>query len=380
MSDSEDKALRLVGMACDAALDESKWWNFLEAFASAVGGSSALLRSNDMVTKAASFNASVGYDPAWQAAYCNHFVKGDYYNNVMSRYAPGQIFSSDQHIDQRELRKTEYCNDYLRPQDKVHSIGAFLRKDANHSLVLGAQRGKRAGAFEEDEFRLMCILIPHLTRAVQVHRKFLAVTAEKAQAQGALDQMRMGVILTNRFGTPLYLNRSAELMMSQDVGLGVFHNKLAVHSPNETAQLLQIIFDASLGANGSAVGGDMRITMPNKVGYLHCVVAPVSPEILFMMNASCGKDCVAVFLTIPGGLQLSPKRLVTLYKITPAEARLTARLVALRTVEEAADDLGISASTARTQLKCIFSKTGTHCQSELLMLLATGTLAHLNDE
>lgn len=380
MSDPEDKALQLVGMAYDAALDESRWPSFLEAFAATVGGSSALLRSNDTQAKSASFNASVGYDPAWQTAYCNHFVKGDFYNHVMNQYAPGTIVSSDQHVDRRELRKTEYFNDYLIPQDKVHSIGVFLLKDDSHTLVLGMQRGKRTGAFGKEESRLMNILAPHVTRAVQVHRKIHTVTTEKKQAQSALDQLRMGVILTNRLGMPLYLNRAAELMMSQDVGLGIFHNKLAASSQAETAQLLTLIFEASQGVEGAAVGGDMRITMCNKIDYLHCVVTPVSPEISFMLNANIGTDCVAVFLSRPGGLQLSPKRLVTLYKITPAEARLAARLAALRSVEEAADDLGISVSTARTQLKTVFGKTGTRSQSELLMLLATGAQAHLADE
>jgi DNA-binding CsgD family transcriptional regulator/PAS domain-containing protein len=378
----EDKVLRLVGMAYDAALDEKKWPIFLEAVASAMGSSSAILRSNDMLSQSASFNASIGYDPAWQAAYCKHFVKLDYYNHVMNQYAyaPGNVFSSDQHIDQRELRKTEYCNDYLRPQNKVHAIGTFLLKDDSHSLVWGIQRGQQDGAFGDEEAGLINTLAPHVTRAVQVHRKIHTVTAEKEQAQGALDQMRMGVILTNRFGTPLYLNRAAELMMSQEVGLGIFHNKLAARSPSETAQLLKLIFEASPGVDGAAVGGDMRISMPNKIDFLHCVVTPVSPEISFMMNTSIGTDCVAIFLSRPGGLQLSPKRLVTLYKITPAEARLAARLAALRTVEEAADDLGVSVSTARTQLKSVFGKTGTRSQSELLMLLATGTLAQLGDE
>jgi hypothetical protein len=109
MSDSEDKALQLVGMAYDAALDESKWTSFLDAFAAAVGGSSALLRSNDISTKSASFNASVGYEPVWQAAYCNHFVKLDYYDNVMNQYAPGTIISSTRHVDQTESYRNRHC-------------------------------------------------------------------------------------------------------------------------------------------------------------------------------------------------------------------------------------------------------------------------------
>ena len=34
MSNSEDEVLKLVGMTYEAALDESKWPSFLEAFAS----------------------------------------------------------------------------------------------------------------------------------------------------------------------------------------------------------------------------------------------------------------------------------------------------------------------------------------------------------
>lgn len=380
MSVSEDDVLKLVGLAYDAALDERKWTPFLEAFAAAIGGSSAMLRSADMQAKTANFAASIGYDPSYQAAYCNHFIKHDYLMPFLNQFRPGEIKSSDQHSPLSAQRKTEYFNDYSIPQDKVHAIGVNLDRDAHRTITFAAQRGKRAGAFSDDDMRLMSTLSPHVTRAVQVHRKIASVTAEKEYAQGALDQLRMGVILADNSGTPLYLNRAAELMMTQDTGLGVFHNRLAVHSPAETAKLHQLIADASAGVNGVTIGGDMRITMPSKLEFLHCLVTPVSPEISFMLNTSLGPDCIAVFLTKPGNLQLSPKRLVTLYKITPAEARLASRLAALRSVEEAADDLGITLSTARSQLKSVFAKTGTKSQSELLMLLATGTLAHCGDE
>ena len=62
-------------MVYDAVPDQHKWPTFLDAFARAVGGCSAILRSVDLQTHQAGFVASVGYDPAWQSAYCNHFVK-----------------------------------------------------------------------------------------------------------------------------------------------------------------------------------------------------------------------------------------------------------------------------------------------------------------
>ena len=103
-------------------------------------------------------------------------------------------------------------------------------------------------------------------------------------------------------------------------------------------------------------------------------------ELSARLDAALASGCVAVFLSKPGGLQLPPKRLAALYGLSPAEARLAVKLAAFRNVEQAADELCIAVSTARAQLRSVFAKTGAQSQSELLMLLATGTLAHCRDD
>ena len=368
MSTSEDGVLNLVGMVYDAALDQHKWPTFLEAFAAAVGGCSAMLRSADLQAGKAGFVASVGYDPAWQTAYCNHFVKLDCYNHVMNQYAPGKIILSDQHMDQTELRKSEYYNDYLRPQDKVHAFGVFLIKEGSRSLVFAAQRDKRAGAFGEEQARLMGILAPHVTRAVQVHRRISNLTTEKEWALGALDQLRMGVILTNRSGTPLFVNQAAEQMLAPSHGIGVYHSRLVLNTPPETARLYHLITDAAEGAPGTTRGGDMRIAMSNGE-FLHCMIMPIPLELSARLDVALASGCVAIFLSRPNSLQLPPQRLAALYGLTPAEARLASKLVALKSVEQAADELFVTVHTARSHLRSIFAKTGSKSQSELLMLL-----------
>ena len=95
MSISEDGVLRLVGMVYDAALDEHKWPTFLEAFAHAVGGASAMLRSADWQAGKAGFVTSTGYEPAWQSAYCKHFVKLDYLTPFLNQFELGEVKASD---------------------------------------------------------------------------------------------------------------------------------------------------------------------------------------------------------------------------------------------------------------------------------------------
>ena len=377
MSDSEDTTLDLVGKVYDAALDEHKWPSFLDAFAQAVGGCSALLRSVDLQAGKASFVASVGYDPAWQAAYCNHFVKLDYLTSALNQFKLGEVKTSDQAFSLRKQRKTEYFNDYSIPQDKLHGMAVNLRRDDNHTLLFSAQRGKRVGAFGEEEIRLINVLAPHVTRAVQVHRKLSSVSVEKEWALGALDQLRLGVILTDSLGVPLFVNRAAEQMMAPGKGVSLCQGRLALNNPLETALLQKLIANAAQCSDGTATGGDMRITLRGGVEFLHCLVTPVSPEHSARLNI--GSGCAAVFLSKPGSLQLSPQRLAVLYGLSPAESRLVAKLAEFNTLEQAANDLGVAMGTARTQLASVFAKTGARGQAELLMLLATGTLAHCRD-
>jgi DNA-binding CsgD family transcriptional regulator len=380
MAVSEDTTLNLVGKVYDAALDKQKWSLFLDEFARAVGGCSAMLRSADLQASKAGFVASVGYDPAWQSAYCNHFVKLDYQTPTLNQSPLGEVMSGDQVVSLPEQRKTEFYNDYAIPQDKLHALGSLLSKDGSHTLLFAAQRGKRAGAFGEEQARLMGILAPHVTRAVQVHRRLSSVTVEKDWALGALNQLRMGVILTNCSGAPLFVNRAAEQMMALCNGISVCQGRLVLNNPAETALLHRLIAGAAQSFNGAATGGDMRIALPNRIEFLHCLVAPVSPELSARLDNSLGSGCVAIFLSKPGSLQLPPKRLAVLYGLSPAESRLVAKLAAFNSLEQAAIDLGIAIGTARTQLAAVFVKTGAKGQAELLMLLATGTLAHCREE
>jgi DNA-binding CsgD family transcriptional regulator len=58
------------------------------------------------------------------------------------------------------------------------------------------------------------------------------------------------------------------------------------------------------------------------------------------------------------------------FSLTPAEARLASLMASGMSLEDAAEKLTIARQTARTQLKAIFMKTGTHRQSQLVALLS----------
>lgn len=58
-----------------------------------------------------------------------------------------------------------------------------------------------------------------------------------------------------------------------------------------------------------------------------------------------------------------------LFDLTPAETSLAILLTNGLTLEEAAEELGISKNTARAHLRSIFSKTGVTRQATLVRIL-----------
>ena len=69
--------------------------------------------------------------------------------------------------------------------------------------------------------------------------------------------------------------------------------------------------------------------------------------------------------------------LESLYNLTPAEARVAAKLIEYPELKNAADALNISTTTARTHLKRIFRKTNTNRQSLLVHKITTGPVGLL---
>lgn len=66
------------------------------------------------------------------------------------------------------------------------------------------------------------------------------------------------------------------------------------------------------------------------------------------------------------GLKQALEAVADLYGLTPAEARLVEALLGGETVAEYAERAGVSANTAKTQLKRVFAKTGCGRQAELV--------------
>jgi DNA-binding CsgD family transcriptional regulator len=58
------------------------------------------------------------------------------------------------------------------------------------------------------------------------------------------------------------------------------------------------------------------------------------------------------------------------FQLTPSEARISLCLAGGKSLEEVAQEMAIAQETARSHLKSVFRKTGTHRQGELIALVS----------
>ncbi len=115
----------------------------------------------------------------------------------------------------------------------------------------------------------------------------------------------------------------------------------------------------------------MRVRRPSGRPEFGLVVRPSSRGVL--QGGDHLRATVAVFIssdvTEPEPKEVPAAVIQKLFDLTPKEAALALRLAAGRTLQEAAEELGISPNTARAHLRAIFSKTGFDRQTKLVRAL-----------
>jgi len=99
------------------------------------------------------------------------------------------------------------------------------------------------------------------------------------------------------------------------------------------------------------------------------MVSPIAPERWRTMPATA---FAAVLISDPDALAAPPVTVLRrLWGLTGAEAILAREMAAGHSLHVAAEHLGVTVATARSQLARVFAKTGSDRQADLMRMLVT---------
>lgn len=255
-----------------------------------------------------------------------------------------------------------------------YQVGGLLERSDFRWSVIGLHRGRDGEPFEEEAIATVTRLMPHLRRALQIHRQLVGASQRNSRLYQLLDGLTAGVLLVDASGRIRYANAQAERLLQQHDGLAVdAHHDLRARLPSRQAELLSLLQGAirvsQREPSSCGAGGVLACHDSCGDGLLMLTVAPLSEMAGYQELASEG-IAAAIFLTDPGGRhRLSRSLLKSSFGLTDREAELCEAFLNSPTLDGIATRCHLSLSSVRTYMKEIYAKTGRRSQAELMHLL-----------
>ena len=287
---------------------------------------------------------------------------------------PWKWMACEEHFDEAFVESSPFYRDYLIPYGGRYLCGTKLHEDASSVALIGHVSRVGNPPLSVAEKAVFAKLAEHFAKAMDINKHLAAVANRQSLGLGLLQKMRQPIILVGSQRNIMYCNDvGAQLLARRDPVLaldGVLACRNADDDLDLTIALRQLGL-VPITTHGATVAPverrSLRLQKRDNTRVAGTLLA-LRPE---SVKGSFGGTAQALFtLYEPGAaIDLDPFLLGTTFDLTPAEGRLAAKIACGISPDDCAELLGVKITTIRTQLKAIFSKTGTKSQADLVRLI-----------
>jgi DNA-binding CsgD family transcriptional regulator len=297
--------------------------------------------------------------PADGAAYLEHFQALDPF------LAPGLVeqmsrepraWLSQQLIEERELRGSDFYTEFLRPRGNLFwGCGGNYQLGTDLRLQIGVMRDKALGQFDETDRSQMDEIVRHAQRAASLTQR-LGDLQLATRYQATLQDNLLDAVLALD-GNDYIVQRNARASTLQeghanDARFSIRSLRLA--GASEQQRLQSALARARTRGNNET----LRLLRSKPLPPLYVVIVPAP-------RAATGS--LLLFLRDPRWPQQLPvNALCEMFQLTQAQARVCAALARGEAAEHIAADLGVAVNTIRSHIKLAMERLGVNRQSELV--------------
>lgn len=309
-----------------------------------------------------------GLDPVELDRYHRHFANQNPWMHMNAVMPVGLVGVSDQALQRNDLVKTEFYNDWLRPQENIVA-GPFMMCHRSNETFVGMAAACPAHKLDKtlpDSFELLEALALHMTQVVSMSS---VLTSGGPTTFGHLEANKHGIIVVCRSGRVALVNASAERFLSCTHVMGIdLRERLT--AKDEVIRTYLYAAQRAMQANAFA-----ELPQPQQIDtlafgecILHAHIFPSNIEYGFPASAWTDPVVGAIVITGERGLQQGHNfnQLAQSLGATPAESRLAEAIMAGDTLYEYADANALSRHTVRNQMRALLNKTGTENQAEFV--------------
>jgi DNA-binding CsgD family transcriptional regulator/PAS domain-containing protein len=393
--DVHDRVIAILQLLYAAPGNQDGWHRVLSALCDDMGASGAAFVSHNPAAVKGDVTSMARFDPDAVREYVAQWGALDpwAHASVIQSLAPGTVTIGDQLVPHDKMVRTPYYNDFGRRFDITQCIVGILEVEPHALSCLTLNGSERRGPFALDDYTLFTALMPHLQRALQMHRRLAGASVFAVATMDTLDHLPHCLLLVTVEGRVLFVNRRAALLLQARDGLTLDGHELRAATVADTDALRAAIRTTAATAAGASLAAApcVRVGRPSGRRPYAVMIAPVSPP---SDGSSSGeRPALLVAITDPDRRPQAAAEVMRtddatgvdqtsvtdqdvirrLFGLTPGEARLARLIAEGATLREAAMRLGWREQSARTRLKTVLDKTGTHRQAELVRLILNVT-------
>jgi DNA-binding CsgD family transcriptional regulator/PAS domain-containing protein len=357
-----------------AALDQDAWAPAIEGMEQMFDGHACGIYVSELHRQEARLIHIRGMDPDYLAYYIAHYLFDNPWTKYVRLQRPGAIRTEhtldEFHNDPGYYRRTAFFNEWMKPQEFIHTLGTNLHADPRILIKCYVYRAPARGEFERTEIDQFSRLTGHLMNAVRVARRLAVEGAAADELSDMVDRLNFGVVLLDDHARVLQANRFARELFRRREGLMMQKGQLMAARPSDRAAFSRLVKDAVFVHLDESLDVPQRVNLyrpaPRRPVCASAVPLPRHHDNPFAERQSA----VALIITDPDMEPvISGTVLQSRFGLTAAEARLATSLAQGVSLRVAAEQTSLTYETARSYLKGIFHKTGTTRQTELLRLL-----------
>lgn len=373
----------LLDRIYECALEPRHWPEVMERIAAWVNAKSALIHTPLHPDEQDGFRFAHGFLDGALDAYRTHYVRQDAWTQALMErdsLSEGSVILGSDLVPLETTRDSELFRECFGAQDLAHLMAGIVfdgNSPATIPTVCAFFRGQRQPGFEAGDLDRFRLLIPHLSRAVGVMLR-LRESEQRAHASlAALDRISTGVILIAPPDRVVFVNRSAQKILERADGVHIeqrlrLGGRLAVSDPALQRNIDESIRRAIVGDVLEIAHFNRSLLVPRPSGGFPLTLQfSALPEQNEFDQGIIAPRAIVFIADTGRSTRVSQDRLIELFDLTHAEARLGQALADGDGLKMAANRLGISLNTAKTQLQAIYAKTQVNSRSKLVRLLAT---------
>lgn len=380
LRNTPEQLLDLVGDIYQAGLEPERWPAVIARMSEAFQADLACIYTPFPARPEQSLYLTHNFSAAMESAYSAYYHRIDEWtSNALRqrRYIQGEVALGEDIIPQRELRRTEFYQDFLKPYDMEWMVSTVLFDGQGEapSTHMTFTRNLERGGYDTTGVQLVELLAPHVRRALLTQWRLGETRVQRNLHATALNHLGHALVVLDQAGKVRFMTPLAEELVRRGEVLALVGGYLRARHSEGNAELSRLIRDACRG-----VGGSLSLARANFHG------EGADPSLPYQISALPLREGMGLAALSPMAMPAQPGAMLLIhdplraggpdararfaahYRLTPAETRVLDLLLQGLVPKHIAARHGVGISTVRTQLSSLFLKTGARNQRDLVAL------------